>query len=242
MRSLRKLLGATARKTLGSLTHVITQKAVVALTFDDGPDPDITPRLLRILDRHEARCTFFMVGEAAQEHPSLVRRVAEGRHAIGSHSWDHSSFPSLTSWQRRRQLRACERALAPYGQPLFRPPYGELNVAARCDALWLGYEVVGWNVNSGDWYERNANLLEERLAQNLCPGNVILLHDTLFDRGKPRLGPKPDREPWVNREAMLEAVEVLLKEASAQFRFVTIPELLRSGTPYREFWFNHRSL
>ena len=147
------------RRMLGSLTSVITKEKVVALTFDDGPHPEYTPRVIEILARHQARATFFMVGQAAQRYPDLVRKIGEAGHAIGGHSWDHSSFRRLTGRQRRRQMRACEQVLAPYGQPLFRPPYGEQSVAARIDAFWMGYEVVGWTANSGDWYEADASLM-----------------------------------------------------------------------------------
>ena len=225
------------RRMLGSLTSVVTNENVVALTFDDGPHPEYTPRVIEILARHQARATFFMVGQAAQRYPDLVRKIGEAGHAIGGHSWDHSSFRRLTGRQRRRQMRACEQALAPYGQPLFRPPYGEQSVAARIDAFWMGYEVVGWTANSGDWYETDASLMASHLVRCVHPGSIILLHDALFDDGKPSFGPKLDREAHADRESMLRALETMLACLCATFRFVTVPELLRHGLPYRPFWF-----
>src|SRR2546422_6863677 len=76
-----------------ALTHVLTEEPVVALTFDDGPDPVNTPCLLDLLSAHHARGTFFMIGVHAHQHPELVSRVAAESHAIGNHSWDHPSFP-----------------------------------------------------------------------------------------------------------------------------------------------------
>src|ERR1700751_666629 len=114
----------------GTMTSVLTRDPVAALTFDDGPHPEYTPRLLAVLAQHQVRATFFMVGEVAQQHPALVRQVAQEGHTIGNHSWDHQSFRTLPGPARRRQIRSCARVLAPYGHALFRPPYGEYSLAS----------------------------------------------------------------------------------------------------------------
>jgi peptidoglycan/xylan/chitin deacetylase (PgdA/CDA1 family) len=237
MRVLGKPVKVAIMKGLGSLSHVMTQVPAAALTFDDGPHPQYTPGVLDILERHQARGTFFMVGEAAQEHPDLVRRIGEAGHAVGAHSWNHSSFPHLTSSERRKQMRACQTVLAPYGQRLFRPPYGEQSIASRLDALWLGYEVVGWSLDVGDWYETDSSLMASRLIKGIKPGCVVLLHDALFDEGKRHMGPKHEREACVDRAPMLRALDLALDHLRHQIRFVTVPELLHSGMPYRQFWF-----
>ena len=239
MRPLRRLIGTIARKTLGSYTHSVTDEPVIALTFDDGPHPDFTPRLLDILERYHAKATFFMVGETAQKFPELVRLVAEKGHVIGGHSWDHPSFPLISGRERRRQMRACERALAPYGHRLFRPPYGEQVVASRLDALWLGYEVVCWSVDVGDWYESDASLMAGRLVEWIHPGAIVLFHETLHDQGKdtPGRGPKHYVDGWCDREAVLAAIEMMFERVSHRFKFITVPELLQHGVPYRKFWF-----
>lgn len=95
--SLQSFLSTSVRKVLGSLTHVVTPSAVLALTFDDGPDPENTPKVLALLEKYQARGTFFVVGQAAAVQPALVQRIAAGGHAIGIHSWDHRAFPGLTS-------------------------------------------------------------------------------------------------------------------------------------------------
>jgi peptidoglycan/xylan/chitin deacetylase (PgdA/CDA1 family) len=83
------------------------------MTFDDGPDPEYTPRLLDILKKYQVHATFFiMVGEAAHNHPKLVRQVAQAGHAVGNHSWDHPSFPLISGRERRAQIRACAEAIA----------------------------------------------------------------------------------------------------------------------------------
>lgn len=225
---LRRLFNAATRRVVGTVTHVSTQAPVVALTFDDGPDPAYTPCLLDILEEHGARATFFVIGEVAQRHPDLVKRIAQGNHAIGNHSWDHPSFPLISGRERRAQIRACERAIAPYGQQLFRPPYGHQNVASRLDALCLGYRVVAWNVHAYDWLDHDAEWMADRLAARIEPGCVILLHNTLYHYADERCA---DREP------MLAAVGMILERIGDRFRFVTVPELFRYGQPQRRNWY-----
>ena len=180
-----------------------------------------------------------MVGQAAERRPEIVRAVAGANHAIGLHSWAHYSFRLQTSRERRRQIRACAHALAPYAKRLVRPPYGELSVAARLDALWLGYEVVAWDVDVGDWCESDASLMASRLVESIRPGCVVILHDALFDNGEPRRQAPLERSPFLDREPMLEALDRTLAHFRGKVRFVTIPELLRYGVPHRSLWFHN---
>ena len=229
VRILHRLLRAAGRRVMGTITHVSTPDAVAALTFDDGPHPEFTPRLLDILERHQAHATFFVVGEAAQRHPDLVQRVAQAGHAIGNHSWDHPSFPLISGRERRAQLRACEKAIAPYGQRLFRPPYGHQSVASRLDALWLRYQVITWSVSTHDTLDHDANwIIDHRLTNQLEPGSVIAFHDALYTY---------EDERHADREPMLEAVNMLLEQFSDRFRFITVPELFKHGRPQRRNWY-----
>jgi peptidoglycan/xylan/chitin deacetylase (PgdA/CDA1 family) len=221
---------------LGTLTQVETSDPVAALTFDDGPHPEYTPRLLALLEKYQARATFFMLGEAAYQYPELVRQISQAGHALGNHSWDHPSFPLIPSRKRREQLRACERALAPYGQRLFRPPYGQQNVASYLDALRSGYEVVTWSVEVGDWWDHDVLRMTNLLVSQTQPGSIIVLHDALRSHSRADCRPLLTRDAWVDREPMLAATAAFL-EQTRKFRFVTLPELLRHGRPYRQHWY-----
>lgn len=225
---LHRLFEAAARRVLGTITHVSTQKPVVALTFDDGPHPEFTPPLLEVLARHQAYATFFLVGEAAQRCPELVHLIAENGHAIGNHSWDHPSFPLISGRERRAQLRACQQAIAPYGQRLFRPPYGHQSVAARLDALWLGYQVITWNLHAYDWLDREASWMAHRLVTQIKPGSVILFHNALYHFTEER---------YADRTPMIEAVNMFLELVGDRFRFITVPRLLQCGQPQRRNWY-----
>jgi len=228
LKIIRGVFAVTARNLMGTITHVETEDPVAALTFDDGPHPEFTPRLLDILERHQARATFFCVGKFAQSHPDIVQRAAQAGHAIGNHSWDHPSFPLITASERRAQIRACANAIAPFGQRLFRPPYGHQSVASRLDAHWLGYQVVTWNVVLNEYLVRDADSMVDLLVNQIQPGSVILLHDRLFDALEER---------YFDREVLLKAVNMLLERLGDRFRFITIPELLRHGRPQRQNWY-----
>jgi peptidoglycan/xylan/chitin deacetylase (PgdA/CDA1 family) len=213
---------------MGTITHVSVCDPVAALTFDDGPHPESTSRLLDILDRYQTRATFFLVGEAAQRYPELVRRMAQAGHSIGIHTWDHSSFPLISRRERRAQLRAYQKAVAPYGQRLFRPPYGHQSVTSRLDALLLGYQVVTWSVVAEDWLDHDANWMADQLTKKIKPGSVVLLHDVLYHIVDER---------YADRGPVLEAVGLLLERFGDSFHFVTVPELLRRGRPQRAHWY-----
>jgi peptidoglycan/xylan/chitin deacetylase (PgdA/CDA1 family) len=223
----RRPFAALGRKVLGTITSVSTSHPMVALTFDDGPHPEFTLRMLEILSQHQARATFFMLGKYAQKYPDIVEKVALDGHAIGNHSWDHPSFPLITSRERRRQIRSCGDALVPHGLRIFRPPFGHQTIRTRLDALLLGYQVVGWDIAADDWLDHDARQIAERVGEKMKPGSIILFHDalaTVLD------------ERYESREQTLEAVTILLKNIGDRFQFITIPDLLQHGRPRRENW------
>lgn len=226
-RALRKVLTVFGRKLMGTISRVETQQSVMALTFDDGPHPFFTPHLLKILEKHGARATFFMLGKAAKRYPQLVKQVAKAGHAIGNHSYDHPSFPLITSRERRIQIRKCANALAPYGHRLFRPPFGDQNLPSYLDVLCLGYKVVTWDVVAEDWLDHSAEWMAERLIEKARPGSIILLHDALV---------LSLREHYCSRETMHETLNIFLTQLSKNFRFIPVTELLRYGPLVRRIW------
>jgi peptidoglycan-N-acetylglucosamine deacetylase len=225
MMSVKRRLNSLVAGVAGTVTHVLTEDHAVALTFDDGPHPEYTPRLLEILERHGARGTFFCLGKFAREHPEVVQRAAQAGHAIGNHTYDHPALPLISGRERKAQLAACERALAPYGMRLFRPPFGYLSWALRFDLWRFGYEVVGWSVSAKDWLDHDAAFLADQLRRRIRPGSIILLHDRILT------APDPG---YFNREPVLEALDGVLSELSGKYKFVTVPELMRRGRAQRQ--------
>jgi len=227
---LRRVLSLARRlavaRALATTIHVNTTCPAIALTFDDGPHPDITPEVLKILDRYDARATFFMVGELAAQHRHLVDKVAASGHAIANHSWDHTSFPTLNHWQRVNQIRATARILAPYEVKIFRPPFGDQNGRSAIAARLLGYQTIAWSGDAGDWLPHTAEEMLDRLMKQARAGSILLLHDGLV-----RLhGSEPPRTH------MLTALTAFL-ERMQDFQFVTLPQLFRLGTLRQQPWY-----
>lgn len=209
-----------------AITHVETRDSVAALTFDDGPHPVYTPRVLSILEKHGASATFFMVGEAASRYPEIVRMVARAGHVIGNHSWNHQNLTTIRSRYRRlKQMWACARATAPYCKRLFRPPYGAQNSQIRLDALLFRYKVIMWSVSVQDWMPQGPEKIAQKMIDRVTPGSIVLLHDAIYRSHLPASETQSDRQP------MLEGLEMALAALKRQTRFITVPELLRSGRP-----------
>jgi peptidoglycan-N-acetylglucosamine deacetylase len=159
---------------------VPTTTALAALTFDDGPDPELTPRILEVLAAHDARATFNMMGWNATRHPELVQAVVAAGHEVGNHTWTHLDLAGQTARQTHRQLdlgcRAIE-ALAGVRPRWFRPPRGELTGAAMCAAAELGQDLLLWSVDRGPGGVATPAAVADHLARAVRPGDVIGLHD-----------------------------------------------------------------
>lgn len=227
LRPLRRFAKPVAKRWLGTITHAKKAQLLAALTFDDGPHPRYTPALLDILERHGARATFFCLGRFARQHPEIVRRAALAGHAIGNHTYDHPSLSLVNRKERRFQIRTCAQALGPFEQKIVRPPYGHQSLASRLDLLWLGYQVVTWNVVAEDWLDRDCDWMTEHLLKRISPGCIVLLHDRLLNAPKQR---------YFDRSAVLETVDRVLAQLTGRYQFVTVPELLQLAQPGREFW------
>lgn len=227
----QRAVDAVYRRIAGAVTSVEVTEPLVALTFDDGPNPASTPQVLALLARYNARATFFLVGAAARRHPALVREIAEAGHVVGNHSWDHTSFDSIPGRQRRRQMRNTQRAIAPHGVRLFRPPYGHQTVGSRFDASLLGFQVIAWSLSIADWSDPDAERMARRLIAHVKPGSIVLLHDAIF---------KVETNPEIqyNRSAFIRALGLFLEATHRQYRFVTAPELMARGRPVVREWYD----
>ena len=155
---------------------------VVALTFDDGPDPEQTPRVLDTLRAHGVRATFFLIGSKAELHPEIVRRMAAEGHAIGIHTWSHTpGFPMLRSGAMAADILRCReslREITGVETDLFRPPYGVTNPMVARAVKRTGSRCVGWSIRSLDTLrQRSREAVARRIRRRLGDGKVILLHD-----------------------------------------------------------------
>jgi peptidoglycan/xylan/chitin deacetylase (PgdA/CDA1 family) len=151
------------------------------LTFDDGPHPEHTPRLLDLLKDQRVTATFFVIGQRATRHPELVRRMAAEGHLVGNHSFSHSEPRATTARQLLDEVRQTRDLLAEVlGGPttLFRPPRGQVT-AWKLWRLWrAGQTVVLWNVDPKDFAQTSADAVRAWFRDRpLRGGDVVLMHD-----------------------------------------------------------------
>ena len=165
----------------------------VALTFDDGPDPDCTPRVLDELEQAGARATFFLVGEQVVAHPELAREVRARGHAVGVHGHRHVEHDQLEDPEA--DLR---RALELVGEAtLFRPPYGRSSQGTREACGALGLEAVYWSAWGGDWEPVPAERIADLVIRDLAPGAIVLLHDSARYAYRPSAAPTAEALPEI---------------------------------------------
>ena len=155
----------------------------VALTFDDGPDPVDTPRLLDILREKGVKATFFVIGKRAEQHPEIVRRAWEEGHLIANHTWSH---PNLFCFLTPRRLRAeidrgteSIRRSCGFRTPYFRSPLGLRHALVGPYLKQAGLEFISWRVRSLDTVIGNPSTLARRILSKVAGGDIILLHDRL---------------------------------------------------------------
>ncbi len=198
----------------------------IALTYDDGPNPAWTPPLLDLLDEHDAKATFFLIGMWAEREPDLIREIVARGHAIGNHTFTHPTMPALTAGQVREELRRCREAVEASGERfsrvdgamLMRPPYGRRRPGTLRTMRGEGYVPVTWSVTGYDW---RAGTSAEKITRNCLKageGDIILLHTG------------SDREPSADRGRSVETTRNLLEHYRPDgYRFVTVPSLVAAG-------------
>lgn len=190
----------------------------MALTFDDGPNDPHTLRLLDILEQHQVKATFFMVGRYVSALPEVARAVAEAGHAIGNHTYTHPNLIFSSPAQIRLQLQECERVLTDVvgeHSRLFRPPHG----GRRPDVLRLvrqmGFVPVMWSVSGYDWSANSPEEIEAKVQRQVRGGDVVLLHDG----GHLGIG--------TDRSATVAATDHLIRHYKQEgYEFVTVPQMM----------------
>lgn len=162
------------------ITKLRTRDKAVALTFDDGPNPDATPPILDALKARGVKATFFILGRHAEQWPDLVRRIADEGHAIGNHGYFHRKLHFKSPGYVRNDLalgtQAIERAGG--GHPkLFRAPHGFRNPWVSAIARSFGQRTVGWSFGVWDTARPGVEEIVRRILDGARPGSILLLHD-----------------------------------------------------------------
>lgn len=188
----------------------------IAMTFDDGPSAENTPRLLEILKQRGIKATFFLIGQNVAEHPEIVKRILEEGHEIGNHSWTHPQLSKLSDERVTDEIVKTQNAIhdaSGYTPTLLRPPYGAVTPRQR---EWIeshfGLNVILWSVDPFDWKRPGASVIEQRILSGAEPGAIILSHDI--------------HKQTV--DAMPATLDALIKKG---YKFVTVSQLIAMNHP-----------
>jgi peptidoglycan/xylan/chitin deacetylase (PgdA/CDA1 family) len=198
----------------------------ICLTYDDGPNPAWTPALLDLLDEHDAKATFFLIGKWSEREPELIREVVARGHAIGNHTFTHPTMPAKSDERIREELDACREAVEAAGvtfsevagRMLMRPPYGRRRPGTLRVLKEKGYIGVTWSITGYDWRPHTTADAITRRCLKAREGDIILLHDGF------------DQEPAFDRSRSIETTRNLLEHyRPLGYGFVTVPGLVEAA-------------
>ena len=204
----------------GAIKHTFSQCHVdgpyVAMTFDDGPHGENTPRLLDMLKKREIKATFFVVGQCVTEYPAIMKRIVTEGHEIANHSWSHPLLTKLGEDGVTSQIQKTHDAIIEttgVAPKLMRPPYGGFSLNQRnwANKKW-GYRIILWDVDPLDWKHRSPARVQSEIVKLTVPGSIILAHDIHKS----------------TIDAMPETLDAL---AAKGFKFVTVSDLLAMDRP-----------
>lgn len=188
----------------------------IAITFDDGPHAQLTPKLLDMLKERNIKATFFVVGQCAAEYPDIMKRMVAEGHEVANHSWSHPALTKLGADGVRKQIENTNNAImqtAGVKPTLMRPPYGATSaILNKRFAEDYGLKVILWSVDPLDWKNRSAPVVRDRIVKGVHPGAIILAHDIHAS----------------TVAAMPDTFDILLSKG---YKFVTVSELLAMDRP-----------
>jgi Predicted xylanase/chitin deacetylase len=192
-------------------------RTAVALTFDDGPHAETTPRLLDLLDRYNLKTTFFVIGTAAQAHADLITKILQRGHDLGNHSMHHDVFLALRMPHRiEREIDDCQRALRAFGVEAlaFRPPVGITPPSFGPVLARHGLFCLAFSCRANDWGNRSIGRLSTKILARVRPGDIILLHD------------RPVRPPATTDEFLSHIEAIILGLRAKGLDIVPLAELI----------------
>ncbi|WML51351.1 polysaccharide deacetylase family protein [Neobacillus sp. PS3-12] len=193
-----------------------TSKKLIALTFDDGPNPKYTPQVLELLKQYDAHATFFEIGYRMEQYPQIVQQVVQAGHELGNHSMTHQNEKKVGAQSMSLDIIMADKVIQKY-QPnhlkLFRPPGGYIDNALLQKANQLGYKIILWSYHQDtkDWSLPGAQVIADHTIRNARSGDIVLLHDGGGDRSR-----------------TVQALKLILPALKQQgYQFVTVSELLQ---------------
>jgi peptidoglycan-N-acetylglucosamine deacetylase len=197
-------------------TQARVDQPFIAMTFDDGPSAENTPRLLEMLKQRNIKATFFLIGQNAASNPEVVRRILADGHEIGNHSWTHPQLSKLSDDRVTAEITKTQEAIksaSGFTPTLLRPPYGAITPRQR---EWIenqfGLSIILWSVDPFDWKRPGASVITQRILTQVHPGAIILSHDI--------------HKQTV--DAMPATLDGLIRKG---YKFVTVSQLIAMNKP-----------
>ena len=188
----------------------------IALTFDDGPHPVLTPKILAVLEKYGINATFFTVGKNADCYPETLELIIKNGNEIGNHTHTHRVIKSASKHTVKREIEMCENAIYSHidcRPKLFRPPEGSFGKNLIDASDELGYQIVLWNIDTRDWAHTPPEVISKNVVDNISSGSIILMHDYIG-----------------HNSPTVEALELFIpKLLQMGYKFVVVSELLGSS-------------
>lgn len=196
------------------INEIPTSQRVVAITFDDGPNPVYTPQVLEIFSEAKGKATFFMIGEQMRNHPDVVKQVCDQGHEIGNHTFTHPKLSELSLKDCLKEIEETEKLIeemAGRKPVVFRPPYLDYNQDTVSLLQEMGYPMIGaLNLEAQDWEQPGVGHILGKSRAVVKNGSILIFHDGYGDRSQ-----------------TIEAVRMLVSELTLQgYQLVTVSELL----------------
>ncbi|MBQ8140267.1 MAG: polysaccharide deacetylase family protein [Clostridia bacterium] len=185
----------------------------IALTFDDGPHPIYTPRILEILERYGVKATFFVIGKNVENYPEAAEALLESECEIGNHTYTHKNMAKMSDEELVDEIVKTERALSGLSDrelSLIRPPEGSCGVPLERVTLSKGYDIILWNIDTKDWAHTPSDKIADNVLSDVRGGDIILMHDYISG-GSPTC------------DALEKMIPALIEQG---YEFVTVSELI----------------
>ena len=211
--TLREVVNSSTFQLFGDyVARVETSEKVVALTFDDGPHPAHTPGVLAVLDEHQVKATFFMMGRNVERYPAVAREVRRRGHEIGNHSYSHPKLVLMSPRRVREEIERTDellRGIGVSGDIHFRPPHASKFIVLPWVLVQMNKLSVLGDVDPEEWKQRPAAVMTESILRQVRPGSIIGLHDPM------------------GRETLRTLQNILPALAARGYRFETVSALVR---------------
>ena len=205
-------LKASAQRVVYSSNVNATKK--IALTFDDGPHPRLTPKILDILSRYHVKATFFVIGVNVNNYPNQLEMIVDNGHEIGNHTYSHRILKSKSRTEIENELSKTEQAvksIRDFEMDLIRPPCGLYDETLEMVARERNDKIVLWAIDTLDWEHTSTRVMVKNVLKNLKDGDIILFHDYVSGE-------------YNTPEALEILIPILLEKG---YEFVTVGELLQ---------------